>query len=110
MEATTTTASTTTPSTKMIDPELGEATPLLGSTANNNEKPLEEIEDWTRREKAVAGVSTVSFVSSVGGMMISPDPVVLTAGTIGAVLAPYVAIQQQKISLSILCETSNAVI
>lgn len=101
------TSTATTPIAK-IDPELGEATPLL--RGDPDQKPLEEIEDWTRREKAVAGVSAVSFCSSVGGMMLSPDPIVLTAGTIGAVLAPYVAIQQQKIThVQALAETNQRV-
>lgn len=100
------TATATTPSS--LDPELGEQTPLLGN--NTDEKPLEEIEDWTRREKAVAGVSVVSFTSSVAGMMISPDPLVLVSGTIGCAVAPYVAIQQQKIThVQALAETNQRV-
>ena len=92
-----------------LDPELGEQTPLIFSP-NNDEKPLEEIEDWTRREKAVAGISAISFASSAAGMMISPDPVVLVSGTIGCAVAPYVAIQQQKIThVQALAETNQRI-
>ncbi len=91
-----------------IDPELGEQTPLLLSSSDA--PPLEEIEDWTRREKAVAGVSAISFASSAAGMMISPDPVVIVSGTIGCAVAPYVAIQQQKIThVQALEETNHRV-
>ena len=103
----TATAASTTPSS--IDPESGESTPLIAQR-NGEEKPLEEIEDWTRREKAVAGVCAVSFASSVAGMMISPDPVVLVSGTIGCAVAPYVAIQQQKIThVQALAQTNRRI-
>jgi hypothetical protein len=106
MSTTATVITATTPSS--LDPELGEQTPLLGGSSD--EKPLEEIEDWTRREKAVAGVSAVSFTSSVAGMMIMPDPLVLVSGTIGCAVAPYVAIQQQKIThVQALAETNKRV-
>jgi hypothetical protein len=100
-----------TPSLAFVDPELGEGTPLLGaSTDGGDEQPLEDIKDWTRRERAVAGISAISFGSSVGAMMLSPTPVVLTAGTIGALLAPYVAFQQQKITdVQALSETNQRV-
>lgn len=107
--------STTAATQSFLDPELGEQTPLLRSSgidknADSDEKPLEEIEDWTRREKAVAGVSAVSFTSSVAGMLISPDPLVLVSGTIGCAVAPYVAIQQQKIThVQALAETNKRV-
>ena len=100
-----------TPSSAFVDPELGEGTPLLrASTDGGDEQPLEDIKDWTRRERAVAGISAISFGSSVGAMMLSPTPVVLTAGTIGALLAPYVAFQQQKITdVQALSETNKRV-
>ena len=98
-----------------IDPELGEETPLLRFSSNNNninsdEKPLEDIKDWTKRETAVAGLSVVSFTASVAGMMAYPDPLVLVSGTIGCAVAPYVAIQQQKIThVQALAETNQRV-
>jgi alpha/beta superfamily hydrolase len=109
-------AITTTPSpatTTFVDPELGEGTPLLGSTIANSfgdDEDLEDIENWTKREKAVTSISAISFGSSVGAMMLSPTPVVLTAGSIGAVLAPYVAFQQQKIThVQALSETNKKI-
>jgi hypothetical protein len=103
--------SSTTPSSAFVDPELGEGTPLLrGSTDGGDEQPLADIKDWTRREQVVASISAISFGSSVGAMMLSPTPVVLTAGSIGVLLAPYVAFQQQKITdVQALSETNKRV-
>ena len=104
-----TVATPTTSTGMMIDPELGEQTPLLlsSSTASEPPPPLENIQDWTRREQAVAGVSALSFAASVAGMMSTPQPLVLVSGTIGCAVAPYVAIQQQKITHVEALEETN---
>lgn len=94
--------------TDFIDPELGEQTPLLLSSSTASEPPpLENIQDWTRREQAVAGVSALSFAASLAGMMSTPEPLVLVSGTIGCAVAPYVAIQQQKITHVEALEETN---
>ena len=60
------------------------------------------------KEKAVAGVSAATFVASLLSMLIESNPLVYISGTIGAAIAPYAAIQQQKITqVDALAETNE---
>jgi hypothetical protein len=79
--------------------QVDEESPLIRNSNNDNgEEPLGEIEGFSRREKAVAGVSTVSCGTSVAAMFLERSPLVYVSGLIGVAVAPYVAIQQQKIT------------
>lgn len=87
------------------DIEAGEESPLIGVS---EDKPLKDIEESTRTEQAVAGFSAVSFGASVAAMLFNRNPVVLVSGIIGAGIAPYAAIQQQKITeVDALAETNE---
>lgn len=104
-------------SSKDIDLETGERTPLikpvkaagsaspsrsapttLGALLGDEEQDLEDVKEWTKREKAVAGVSAISFTTSAAAMIFYPQPIVYVSGLIGCGVAPYVAFQQQKIT------------
>jgi len=90
------------------DVELGESSPLLRGGFQDDDKPLEQIEAFTKREKAVAGVSAVSFGSSAAAMFMEQNPLVYVSGVIGLTVAPYAAIQQQKIThVQALAETNK---
>eukprot|EP00934_Nitzschia_sp_Nitz4_P003487 Nitzschia sp. Nitz4//NODE_444_length_18484_cov_71.934560//8151//9143//NITZ4_additional_000058-RA//1//CDS//3329531899//3477//frame0 len=84
---------------KEVDPELGEKTPLIGdSNQDDNEEPLPDLKEYNRRETLVAGFGAVSFVTSAMGMLLNPNIFVYISGTLGLATAPYVAIQQRKIT------------
>jgi hypothetical protein len=86
----------TTATTTIEDIEIGEKTPLFQS--NDYEKPLEDVENSTRREKAVAGVSAISFGTSFAAMIFEGNLLVYISGLVGILVAPYATIQQQKIT------------
>ena len=84
--------------TATIDPELGEQSPLLSPGVVDDDEPLKELKASSRAEKAVAGVSAVSFGASVAAMLLESNPVVYVSGMIGVIVSPYAAIQQSKIT------------
>jgi hypothetical protein len=86
---------TTIMATNYEDIEIGEQTPLF---QNDDETPLEDIEHSTRREKAVAGVSAISFGTSFAAMLFEGNLLVYISGLVGIIVAPYATIQQQKIT------------
>lgn len=92
---------------KDMDLESGESTPLIrplsspsafGVAFGNEEQDLADVKEWTSREKAVAGMSAVSFGTSAAAMVLYPHPIVYVSGFIGCTVGPYVAFQQQKIT------------
>ena len=85
------------------DIEVGEQSRLL----SGEEQPLGEVKG-SIAEKAVAGLSAVSFGASVLAMLVESNPIVYISGTIGAAISPYAAIQQQKITqVDALAETNE---
>jgi hypothetical protein len=78
---------------QMPDLEIGEKSPLI----SNDDKPMKPMENSVV-EKAVAGASVVSFSMSVLAMLFERNPVIYISGLIGAGIAPYAVIQQQKIT------------
>jgi hypothetical protein len=91
-------------SSTTTDVELGEESPLL----DNGEKPLEDLKGPSKTERAVAGISAVSFGSSLAAMLFEKNPVVYVSGLIGVVVSPYAAIQQQKITqVNALAQTNE---
>jgi hypothetical protein len=86
------------------DVEVGESTPLLHSgsgTSNSDEPPpLQEMKAESLKERAVAVTAGVSFLSSIAAILFeaTAHPVVWVSGVLGAVLAPYAAMQQQKLT------------
>lgn len=89
------------------DLEVGERSRLIGSVRQDDEKPLGEVKGQGK-EMAVAGFSAVSFGASVLAMLVERNPMVYVSGIIGAGIAPYAAIQQQKITqVDALSETNE---
>jgi hypothetical protein len=94
------------------DVEVGESTPLLHSGSgtnsednnnnNNNTEPppLQEMKAESLKERAVAVTAGVSFLSSIAAIIFeaAAHPVVWVSGILGAILAPYAALQQQKLT------------
>lgn len=95
----------------MPDLETGERSPLMSKAGNNtntnNNKPLKPM-DNSVLEKAVAGAGVVSFSTSVLAMLLERNPVIYISGLIGAGIAPYAVLQQQKITqVEALAETNK---
>ena len=98
------------PSTSGDDVEaVGESTPLLHSGSNDNSNndnnsseppPLQEMKAESLKERAVAVTAGVSFLSSIAAIIFeaTAHPVVWVSGILGAILAPYAAMQQQKLT------------
>jgi hypothetical protein len=93
----------------------GESTPLLqpnSSGAGNNElpPPLQEMKVEALKERAVAITAAVSTVTSILAVMLESalHPVVWISGILGAILAPYAAIQQQKLTQVEALNQTNA--
>ena len=87
------------------DVEAGESTPLVGdnngSTSfdpENEPPPLEEMKENTLKERAVAAGAAVAFSTSIAAMCLESNPAVYVSGVVGAAVAPYAAIQQEKIT------------
>jgi cell division protein FtsB len=90
------------------DVEVGESTPLLqtansgdDNNGNNTEPPpLQEMKAESLKERAVAVTAGVSFLSSIAAIIFeaTAHPVVWVSGILGAILAPYAAMQQQKLT------------
>jgi hypothetical protein len=91
------------------DLETGESSPLMNANRRSGEdKPLEQLDNSSIKEKAVAGIAAASFFSSIFAMLIEHNPVVYVSGIIGAGIAPYAAFQQQKITQAdALAETNE---
>jgi hypothetical protein len=90
-------------SAQMPDLEIGEKSPLI----SNEDKPLKPIANSVV-EKAVAGAGVVSFSASVLAMLFERNPVIYISGLLGAGIAPYAVIQQQKITqVDALAETNE---
>jgi hypothetical protein len=90
---------------------VGESTPLLhsgsgnGGEDNNDDSnteppPLQEMKAESLKERAVAVTAGVSFLSSIAAIILeaTAHPVVWVSGILGAILAPYAAMQQQKLT------------
>jgi len=76
-----------------------ETTPLISAKAGDEEpEPLKDIKTHTVKERIVAAAAAVSFGTSVAAMMVESSPVVYVSGCIGAAVAPYAVIQQQKLT------------
>ena len=69
--------------TNTADVEVGEKSPLISH--GRDKQPLEEISGTTKTEKAVAGFSLVSFVSSFAGMLMERNLIVYISGIIGII-------------------------
>jgi hypothetical protein len=100
------------------DVEVGESTPLLhagsatGSSGEDNDNdnnnnnnsdqppPLQEMKVESLKERTVAVTAGVSFLSSIAALIFeaTAHPVVWVSGILGAILAPYAALQQQKLT------------
>jgi cell division protein FtsB len=80
------------------DLEAGEGTPLLSSAGEP--APLQEMKAESLKERAVAGTAAVSCVTSVLAVLFeaTSHPTVWVSGILGAVLAPYAALQQRKLT------------
>jgi hypothetical protein len=84
----------------------GENTPLQRFA--NNEQPLKDLPESTRKEQLVAGLAIVSFAASIASIIITSNPLVYISGIIGACLSPYAAVQQRKITdVDALAETNK---
>jgi hypothetical protein len=66
----------------------------------NEPPPLQEMKVESLKERAVAVTAGVSFLSSLAALIFeaAAHPVVWVSGVLGAVLAPYAALQQQKLT------------
>jgi demethoxyubiquinone hydroxylase (CLK1/Coq7/Cat5 family) len=73
-----------------------ERTPLY--SPENEPPPLKEMKENTLKERAVAGTAAVAFSTSIAAMLLEHNPSVYVSGGIGCVVAPYAAIQQEKIT------------
>lgn len=88
---------------KKNDVESGEASPLLkGSQTSYDPEseppPLEEMKENTLKERAVAGAAAVAFSTSIAAMVMESNPAVYVSGAVGTCVAPYAAMQQEKIT------------
>jgi uncharacterized membrane protein YdbT with pleckstrin-like domain len=84
----------------------GENTPLQRFA--NNEQPLKDLPESTRKEQLVAGLAVLSFAASIASIIITSNPLVYISGIIGACLSPYAAVQQRKITdVDALAETNK---
>ena len=83
------------PTRPVGDIEANEGTRLLEL---NGEKALTDVPDQTPVELLVAGFAAVSFSTSVAAIFFHMDPIVTVSGVIGALVAPFAAFQQQKIT------------
>jgi hypothetical protein len=74
-----------------------ERTPL--HSPQNEPPPLRDMKENTLKERAVAGAAAVGFSTSIAAMLLEHNnPSVYVSGGIGCVVAPYAAIQQEKIT------------
>jgi hypothetical protein len=90
--------------TSIADVEVGEKTPLV----NGGDEVLEDLPESTKKEKAVAGLAAVSFTASLASIIFTANPIVYVSGILGAILSPYAAIQQRKITdVDALSETNE---
>ena len=95
------------------DVETGEGTPLLNEepttqySPENEPPPLQEMKENTLKERAVAGASAVAFTTSIAAMCLESNPVVYVSGVVGAAVAPYATMQQEKITQCEALEQTN---
>ena len=81
------------------DVEIGEGTPLVSSYSPENEPPpLKDMKENTLKERAVAGAAAVAFSTSIASMVLESNPAVYVSSAIGTCVAPYAAMQQEKIT------------
>jgi uncharacterized protein YoxC len=59
------------------------------------------------KERTVAGASAVAFSTSIAAMCLESNPSVYVSGVVGAVVAPYATIQQEKITQCEALEQTN---
>ena len=99
------TAAAAAATTTTVDMEVGERTPLVNG---GDDEVLKDLPESTKKEKAVAGLAIVSFVASVASIVFIGNPVTYISGILGAVMSPYAAIQQRKITdVDALSETNQ---
>jgi hypothetical protein len=92
------------------DVETGESTPLLDSSQyspDNEPPPLKEMKEHSFKERTVAGASAVAFSTSIAAMCLESNPSVYVSGVVGAAVAPYATIQQEKITQCEALEQTN---
>lgn len=92
------------------DVETGESTPLLDGSQyspDNEPPPLKEMKQHSFKERTVAGASAVAFSTSIAAMCLESNPSVYVSGVVGAVVAPYATIQQEKITQCEALEQTN---
>ena len=90
--------------TTTVDMEVGERTPLV----NGDDEVLKDLPESTKKEKAVAGLAVISFVASIASIVFISNPITYISGILGAVMSPYAAIQQHKITdVDALSETNQ---
>jgi len=93
--------------TTTVDMEVGERTPLVNGVGGDDEV-LKDLPESTKKERAVAGLAVVSFVASVASIVFIANPITYISGILGAVMSPYAAIQQRKITdVDALSETNQ---
>jgi uncharacterized protein HemX len=80
-------------------PPATESTPLVpGGGPDDEPPPLKDMKAESTKEKLVAAAAAVSFTSSVAAMVLESNPSVYVSGAVGAAVAPYSVLQQQKLT------------
>lgn len=82
----------------MNDIEAGETTSLLHNGPDNEPPPLQDMKAESLKEKAVAGLGVVGFLSSFASLFWGDYPSVYLSGLLGTLLSPYAALQQRKLT------------
>mmetsp|Transcript_18615 Transcript_18615/g.40508 ORF Transcript_18615/g.40508 Transcript_18615/m.40508 type:complete len:256 (+) Transcript_18615:43-810(+) len=75
-----------------------ESTPLKGNDLDEDDEPLGSIPENTTKEKIVAAAAVVGAGTNIAAMVMEGGIATKVSGTIGTLLAPYSALQQQKIT------------
>lgn len=75
-----------------------ESTPLKGNDLDDEDEPLGAIPESTTKEKLVAAAACVGVGTNVAAMVVEGGISTKVSGIIGTLVAPYSALQQQKIT------------
>ena len=75
-----------------------ETTPLKGNDLDEEDKPLGAIPENTIKEKIVAAAAVVGAGTNIAAMIVEGGISTKISGTVGTLVAPYAALQQQKIT------------
>jgi hypothetical protein len=89
-----------------------ERTPLMASSSLLSfpePPPLKAIKENTWKERAVTGTAAVAVSTCIGSMLLeAQQPSVYVSSAIGCLVAPYTAVQQEKITqVEALTETNE---